>query len=690
MNGKPRSLRFEPARWLPAAALFGAALLAYLPALRCGFVWNDADYVTAPALRSLHGLSLIWFKLGATQQYYPLLHTAFWVEHRLWGDSAMGYHLVNILLHAGSATLIWIILRRLSIPGAWLAALVFVVHPVCAESVAWISEEKNTLSTLFYLAAALTYLRFDEKRRRTGYCLAFGFFVLALLCKTVAATLPGALLVVLWWRRGRLEWRRDFAPLVPWMAAGTASGLASAWIERVYVGASGSDFALSGLQRLLVAGRALWFYLGKLFWPAGLNFIYARWNVNAAAAGQYLYPAAAVALTLGLWLARRRSRAPLAAWLFFAGSLFPTLGFLNVFAFIFSYVADHWQYLASIGVFTLVAAAVAAALSRAPAPARRPLQALVAAVLGVLAVMTWRECGTFRDPKTFYSAILERNPDAFMAQNNLGIELQHEGRIDAAIEHFREALRIRPDYAEGHTNLGLALCATGRTEEGISHYRAAIQSEPGNAVIHDDLGVALARLGRVPEAIEQYETASRLNPDYVDPVLNLGFEYFRLHRLPEAIASYERALRLRPDNAKAENDLGLVLAEAGRTDDAVAHYQKALRANPDFAEAHCNLGAAFGTTGRYDLAEKEFELALKIDDRLPDAHYNLGVILAAEHRFQDAIVQFEAAVRLQPDSADAELQWGAALQSLGRPDEARIHLDKGARLQAKPQAPQGP
>jgi protein O-mannosyl-transferase len=682
MNGKPRLSCNEPGAWLPAAGLFVAAVLTYLPALRCGFIWNDADYVTAPALRSLHGLWLIWFKLGATQQYYPLLHTAFWVEHRLWGDSAMGYHLVNILLHAGSASLLWITLRRLAVPGAWLAALIFVVHPVCAESVAWISEEKNTLSTLFYLAAAFIYLRFDDERRWTDYGLALGCFVLALLCKTVAATLPCALLVVFWWRRGRLESRRDFAPLIPWIAVGAASGLISAWVERVYVGASGSDFALTGMDRVLVAGRAVWFYLGKLVWPAGLNFIYPHWNVSADAASQYLYPAAAGLFTLGLWLVRKRTRAPLAAWLFFVGSLFPTLGFLNVFAFLFSYVADHWQYLASIGVFAFVAAAAAMALARASVPARRALQALVLAVVGLLAVMTWRECGTFRDPKTFYTAILERNPDAFMAHNNLGIELQHDGRFDEAIAHFREALRIRPDYADAHTNLGLALCATGRYEEGISHYRAAIQSEPSNAVIHNDLGVALAHIGQVPEAIGQYELAARLNPDYLDPALNLGFAYFRIHRLPEAIASYERALRLQPNNAKAENDLGLALAAAGQTDEAVIHYQKAVLENPDFAEAYCNLGAAYGANGRYDLAAKEFEAALKVDDRMPDAHYNLGVILAAEHELPQAIAQFEATVRLQPNSADAELEWGTALQSLGQATEARIHLDNAARLKA--------
>jgi tetratricopeptide (TPR) repeat protein len=678
MNIRPKDSRSWTGPWPHAALFFGVALLVYLPALGCGFVWNDPDYVTAPALRSLHGLWLIWFKIGATQQYYPFLHTVFWVEHRLWGDSPLGYHLANILLHAGSASILWLILRRLAIPGASLAAVLFIVHPVCTESVVWISEAKNTFSTFFYLASAWAYLRFDDKRRRTDYGIALGFFVLALFCKTVAATLPGAILVVLWWRRGRLDLRKDVLPTVPWFAMGAAGGLLSAWVERVYIGASGSGFALNGAERVLVAGRAIWFYLGKLLWPAGINFIYPRWQISAAEFGQYLYPAAAVAFTLGLWLVRRRTRSPLAAWLFFAGSLFPTLGFLNVFAFLFSYVADHWQYLASIGVFTFLASAFSAGLSRAPAQARLPLQTLAAAALCALAVMTWNECGTYRDLKTFYGTILKRNPDAFMAHNNLGIELAHEGRFEEAIAHYREAVRIRPDYAEGHTNFGLALCATGRVEEGIAHFRAAIRSEPGNAVIYNDLGVALARIGRLSEAIEQYKTAERLDPGYPDPALNLGFACFRMHRLPEAIESYELALRLQPNNANAENNFGLVLASAGRPDDAVVHYQRALQANPDYAAAHCNLGVAFGATGRYDLAKREFEAALKSNDQLPDAHFNLGLILLSEHRPADAIAQFEATIRLRPNYPDAELHWAEALQSLGREAEAQIHFDRAS------------
>ncbi len=341
--------------------LFCVTLAAYLPAVRAGFIWNDSDYVTKPALQTAHGLGRIWFEVGATQQYYPLLHSAFWIEHRLWGEAAMGYHLVNILLHAASACLLYFVLRRLFKPGSAapaLAAFVFALHPVYVESVAWIAEQKNTLSTVFYLLAALAYLRWEaggRPRALRGYLAAFIFFIAALLSKTVTATLPGALLVVLWWQRGRLSWRRDVAPLIPWFAVGAASGLFSAWVERTYVGAQGSDFDLGTLERGLLAGRSAFFYLGKLVWPADLIFIYPRWIVSGAVAGQYLYPIGVMALLAALWLIRKRTRGPLAAVLFFLGSLFPVSGLFNLYAFIYSYVADHWQYLPSIGIITLAA-----------------------------------------------------------------------------------------------------------------------------------------------------------------------------------------------------------------------------------------------------------------------------------------------------------------------------------------------
>jgi hypothetical protein len=306
--------------WLPALLLMALTIMAYQPAWHAGIIWDDDDYITPLKLRSLNGLARIWTQPGATHQYYPLVHTVFWVEHKLCGDATTEYHWVNILLHASSALLVAKILRRLKIPGAWLAAALFALHPVEVESVAWITELKNTLSGLFYLSATLVYLGFDRKRSWENYALALGLFILGLLCKTVIATLPAALLVVLWWQRGKLSWKRDVLALTPFFIAGLGAGLFTAWMERKFVGAAGAEFDFSLLQRILIAGRDIWFYLAKLCWPVNLAFIYHRWNVSQGVWWQYLFPAAALLLLALLYW--RRWRGPLAGLLFFVGTFF--------------------------------------------------------------------------------------------------------------------------------------------------------------------------------------------------------------------------------------------------------------------------------------------------------------------------------------------------------------------------------
>jgi hypothetical protein len=363
--------------------LVAAVVVVYLPALQAGFIWNDSDYVTRPGLRSLAGLGRIWFEVGTTEQYYPLLHSFFWVQHQLWGDAPLGYHLTGVILHAASALLLAAGLRRWTIPGAWLAAFVFALHPVAVESVAWVAEQKNTLSLVFYLGAALAYAAFDEGRRGRMYLLASLLFVLALLSKTTTATLPPALWVLLWWRRGRLEWRRDVLPLLPWMAMATVAGLFSAWVERTYIGAEGAEFALSAGERLLLAGRILWFYVGKLVWPFDLVFIYPRWTISEDGWAQVLFLVAALGALAAAWGVRRRTRAPLAAALFFGGSLVPVLGFFNVYGFIFSYVADHWQYLPSIGLIVLACSAATRGAARFPGAVRWVVAVGVLGGLGV-------------------------------------------------------------------------------------------------------------------------------------------------------------------------------------------------------------------------------------------------------------------------------------------------------------------
>jgi tetratricopeptide (TPR) repeat protein len=497
-----------------ALLLLGAVLVAYSPALAGAFLWDDDAHVTRPELRSLSGLARIWYDLGATQQYYPLLHSAFWLEHRLWGNAVVGYHLVNAVLHAASSWLLFVILRRLQIPGAPLAAAAFALHPVHVESVAWIAEQKNTLSLVFYLGALLAYLLFDDERRRAPYLLASALFVLGLLTKTVVATLPGALLVILWWRRGRLEARRDLLPLFPWFGLGAAAGLTTVWIERRLLGAEGSDFAFTIVERCALAGRVVWFYLGKLLWPADLTFVYPRWAIAAPGWPRLLPFAGVLAVLAMLWVVRGRSRAPLAVSLLFLGSLFPVLGFVNVYPFVFSFVADHFQYVPSLGIVSGVAASLAVLLSRLDGPARRAGEAGCVALVATLGVLTWRQSHLYRDPRTLYETTLARNPGCYLCLNNLGTLSVEAGRVDDAVDEFGRALRVKPDSAEAHSNLANLLLQKGSTSTAIEHYEAALRAAPNNVVARTNLGIALFVAGRTAEAEAQYEAALRIMPDY--------------------------------------------------------------------------------------------------------------------------------------------------------------------------------
>jgi tetratricopeptide (TPR) repeat protein len=445
------------------ALIVCAAFAAYLPAVRGGILWDDAAHVTRLDLRSLHGLWRIWTVPGATQQYYPLLHSAFWIEHAVWGDSVLCYHLLNVALHALAACLVVKIVRRLEIHGALLAGLLFALHPLCVESVAWISEQKSTLSVVFYLAAALAYLKFDDSRKRSTYFLAFVWFAAALLTKTVTAALPGALLVILWWRRGRIEWKRDVQPLVPWFAVGASAGLFTAWVESTLIGAQGAGFALTPVQRFLLAGRALCFYAVKVILPGDLVFFYPRWNLDAAEGWQYLFPAGAIAVAVALWRMARFHRAPLAAFLIFAGTLFPVLGFFNIYPFRYSYVADHFAYLAALAILVPLASVLS----------RRPLVAILfAAILGAA---TWQQSATYRDEETLYRATLQRNPDAWLAHNNLAnVLLARPGGADQAMRHLQDALRLKPEFPEAHLTLGNALLdQPGRLDDAIAEYETA-------------------------------------------------------------------------------------------------------------------------------------------------------------------------------------------------------------------------
>jgi protein O-mannosyl-transferase len=557
---KPTFLHLWNRDWVFAIALVIVTLAAYQPAWNGKPIWDDDRHSTRPELRSTAGLLRIWTDPTTTAQYYPLTHTVFWLEYRLWGNSTLGYHLLNILLHLVSALLLVNIFRRLNVSGVWLIAAVFALHPVQTESVAWISELKNTLSGVFFLSTVIVYLKFDRERKKKLYGCAAGLFILGLMSKSVIATLPMSLLVIFWWKRGKIGWKNDVVSLLPFFAMGIAYGLFTSWVERRFIGAEGSAFSFTIIERCLIAGRATWFYVSKIFLPMNLIFIYPRWQVSQAVWWQYLFPLATLALAGILWLLRHCSRAPLAAFLYFSATLFPVLGFFNVYPFRFSFVADHFQYLACIGPIAVAAAVIRTALGWFSESRRRFLRPIVCLILLLtLGTLTWRQSGMYADAKTLYTTIIRKNPGCWMAHNNLGLLLAHSGRTGEATTHYQKALDINPEYAQAHNNLGLLLTQAGRTDEAMAHYMKALEINPNFAEVHANLGILLTNVGRTDEAMAHYLRALEINPNY----------------------------------AKAHNNLGNRLMELGRIDEAMAHYLRALEINPDYGSALKNCAAAF-------------------------------------------------------------------------------------------------
>ena len=666
--------------WLFGLLLVVATFIAYEPAWQGKPVWDDDAHLTKPELRSLDGLVRIWTHLGATQQYYPLTFSAFWVQHRLWGDSTLGYHLVNILLHSLCALLFLSILRHLEVPGAYLAAAIFALHPVHVESVAWMTELKNTLSSVFYLGSARAYLGFDRSGRKGLYALALGLFVLGLLAKTAIATLPAGLLVVWWWKRGRLGWKRDVLPVVPLFLTGLAAGLFTAWAEQRLYGAQGADFQLSLLERCLVAGRAIWFHLGKLFWPANLTFMYPRWQISQTVWWQYLYPAAVVLLLAVLWALRQWNRGPLAGLLLFMGTLFPTLGFFNAYSFRYSFVNDHHQYLASMGVIALVSAGAALRSGKWPLCGQSTRSLLCLLLLVTLATLSWRQCGMYADLETLYRVTIARNPDSFMAHNNLGAALDKNGQLDEAISQYEETLRLKPDSTEAHNNLGIALVSKGQMDEAISQYQEALRLKPDYAEAHYNLGIALVSKGQMDEAIRQYQEAIRLKPNYAEAHNNLGIALDKNGQMDEAINQYQEAFRLKPNYADAHYNLGIALVSKGQMDEAIRHYQEAIRLKPNYAEAHYNLGAALDKQGQTDEAIRHYQEALRLKPDYAEAYNNLGYCLLRKGRIDEAIRQYQEALRLKPDYAKTHNNLGMALAKQGRTDEAIRQFQEALRL----------
>ena len=555
--------------------LAGAVLIVllvmtcYYPAAQNGYIWDDDDHITRNStLRSASGLYRIWFELRATPQYYPLVHTTFWCEQHLWGLNPRGYHIVNIFLHAVNALLLWFILRRLAVPGAWLAAALFAVHPVTVESVAWITERKNVLSAFFYFLAMIAYLRAaglgpqpSSEEKGAGsvsfppYILSLVLFIAALLSKTVTCSFPAAVLLITWWKRGRLR-PHDFKPLLPFFIIGAGLGLQTAWIEKHGVGAQGDLFDYGSAERFLIAGRALWLYLQKIIWPQTLAFFYPRWTVDAGSAAQYVFPLAAAGLLAGSCLLHKKTGKGIpAALLFFAGTLFPALGFINVAPMRFSFVADHFQYLACIGPLTLGAAALYYLFQKIPRRVAFLKPVAIGALLALLGTLTWQQTRIYKNEETLWRDTLSKNPDSWIAHMNLGKTLFEQNKVDAAVACFQNALRIKAAIPMTQCHLGAALARRGDYAQALYHLLEAVRLYPEYGEAYYNLGILFAVQQKDAEAERYFLKSIEYIPDSAQTYYSLGLVLARQKKLPPAAFCFARAVELNPDNQDARSRL---------------------------------------------------------------------------------------------------------------------------------------
>ena len=588
--------------WAGCLLVAAVAFLAYWPCLGGDFIWDDDAWTTnlAALFKSVSGLGAIWSWPTRLQQYYPLTATTFWIDYQLWGFWTVPYHVENVLLHLLAAYLFWKLLKRLEVRGAGLAAVILALHPLMVESVAWITERKNVLSLALFLGGLLAYGRFANlwgaaqapgrpwfrggdscgageeppspaggpsgacadrlwvSRRWGAWAWALLLFLAAYLTKATTFAFPAVVLLLCWWKRGRLRWREDLLPTLPFFAASFGLGLMTSWLERYHLGARGPEWQIPLPEQCVIAGHALWFYVGKLLCPADHCFIYPRWPVQDGSPLRWLWPATAVGVVVWLWLLRRRiGRGPLTAALFFVGTLFPLLGFFNGAFMRYSFVSDHWAYLPSLGLIALAASLLARWAERR----RLLVYGLGGVMLAASVALIFLQSAVYSDAETLYRATLAKNPRADMAHNNLGLVLFKAGQSEEAIWHFQQAVDIRPSSAHAHNNLANALRFMGRTREAAAHYEASLKIEPDNPGTCNNLAMLLATspdasLRNGARAVELAQRANQLTYGHNPIVLGtLAGAYAEAGRFAEAAATARTALALasrRPNSQLAQ------------------------------------------------------------------------------------------------------------------------------------------
>jgi tetratricopeptide (TPR) repeat protein len=632
-------------------------LIAYLPALSGGFVFDDQIYlVTNPNLTGLKGLYRCWTEPTA-YAYHPLVMTTFWLEHQLWGLKPVGYHLNNLILHLVVSFLVWRLMVRMDLPGGWIAALFFALHPVHVESVAWITERKDVLSGVFALLTVLGWLSYRKGGGKQSYYLALFCFLLAMLAKSSVCLLPGVLFLISGQPTGgmNVSLSKRLIPIIPFFLVAVIVGGIYWWIEQSVAKPVGREYEFTLFERLVIAGKAIWFYLGKLFLPIDLMPIYPRWEVKDLEWMAILYPLSVI-LAVGIsWYSQTFLGKGL--WLAFTGYLlllFPALGFINYSFMRFSFVADHFQYLASVGPIILVATGVERLKVKLTGIREREDSSrfnLIPWGIGVVSgVLVFQLCGIYQNDLTFWSYNMMKNPEGFYPRDHLALALLNSGKPNEAVRVYQDGLQYRPEDDFLHFHLARALAKAGKNQEAIHHLRETIRINPHFANAHRNLALALASQGKMEGASAGFAEALRLSPHEPNYYNDYGLFLQGLaqptvtsktdqgpkgtHYLQEAIAVYRKGTAQAPHFAPLHYNLALALVETEAFEEAYAHFDEALRLSPEeaprikpeYAKACNRYGLKLRGEGKLDAALAQFEKGLSIWSRSGELRANLEAL----------------------------------------------------------------
>jgi Tfp pilus assembly protein PilF len=603
-RGAPRTesreafaIQFVRPTWkqaLQTLAIAAAVFWIYWPALRGDWLWDDNIDISENAItQSPTGLWKIWFEPGSEPDYYPVKASVQWLQWHLWGMDTLGYHLTNVLLHILSALLVWRLLSKFGLRLAWLGGLIFAVHPVQVESVAWIVELKNTLSLPPLLLAMCAWINYEERGKAKDYWLALGLFLVAMLCKLSVVLFPLVILLYAWWRRGRIGWN-DLKTSLPFFGVSLLLGLITIgtgiWDQRFNHSDSGAMPVGGLLARLVAAGLSLAFCFSKSFLPVGLLPIYPKWTIDPSSPVQFLPWLVLGGVICWFWTKRQSwGRHALLGLGFFLINLGPCPGFIPAPDMAFTWVMDHFLYLPIIGLIGLVVAALGQMEIELPASFRPCGIGLVTVLLAILTFESRGGAALYINSETLWTYELQYNPEAYPAYNNLGLAFLHSGQASKAMEQFEQVLRIKPADADAYNNLGLALLQSGQVSKAMDQYEQALRINPDLSETHNNLGSALGQIGQLSAAKEQFEQALKLSPDSVEAHNNLGIVLAQTGQASAAKEQFERAVQLNPDNAVSHFDLALALEQTGQLAEAMEQYEEALRIKPDFAAARNNL-----------------------------------------------------------------------------------------------------